>query len=65
MTGEEVRLAFDALAQGFGGLDAAAVSEVSHHDPGDERAGEDDESEVETEVLLESVHGLRGPCPFG
>ena len=65
MTGEELSFHGRLPLEFGGGLVAAAVSEVGHHESADEQAAEDDESEVETEVLLESVHGLRGPCPSG
>ena len=65
MSAEETRFESDVALQHRGGRLAAAVSEISHDQSGHESRAEDDESEVEAEVFLETMHGLRGPCPFG
>ena len=62
---EEAGFDGGAGPQRAGGLVTAAVSEVSHGQTGEESRAKDDQSEVEAEVLLETVHGLRGPYPFG
>ena len=62
---EEAGFDGGAAAQRAGGLVTAAISEVSHGQAGEESRAEEDESEVEAEVLLETVHELRGPFPYG
>ena len=65
VAGQEGRFGGGAAPYRRGGLDAAAVSEIGRDQTGDEKRSEHDESEVEAEILPESVHVLRGPCPSG